>query len=198
MRRLFALLLLFPGSALAGGLPTNSTGTVSNSSNADASALGAAQNQQQNNSSSTSVGGNNYSNVYMTEFGKTSVFEFSQKGVRCESPRFSVGVWADPGNQYYERGFRTQDEHDIRGGMSLSIPLGAERKTCQEMARTFERRVKFDTAKGIAKSCTALTQAGTEWTPELLDALPELKVCGKIAGTLKIDPVSQTESKAGS
>ncbi len=188
MRRVFALLLLLPTSAIAGGLPPASSGSTSQ---ADAQALGAAQNQQQNNSSSTSVGGNNYSNVYMTEFGKTSRFEFSEKGVQCESPRFSVGVWADPGNQYYERGYRNQDEHDIRGGISLSIPLGAERKTCQEMARTFEKRVKFDTAKGIAKSCTALGAAGTEWTSELLSALPELKVCAKIAG--KFDPVSQTE-----
>ena len=192
MRRIFVLLLL------AAPTPAMAQLSTSNATNNESSSIAAPQNQQQNTSSSTSVGGNNYSNVYMTEFGKTSVFEFSQKGVRCESPRFSVGIWADPGNQYYERGFRTQDEHDIRGGVSLAIPLGAERKTCQEMARTFEKRVKFDTAKGIAKSCTALTQAGTEWTRELLDALPELKVCAKVAGLFKIDPVSQTESKAGS
>ena len=192
MRRLFVLLLL------ATPMPAMAQLSTSNATNNESNSYSAPQNQQQNQSASTSIGGNNYSNVYMTEFGKTSRFEFSQKGVQCESPRFSIGLWADPGNQYYERGFRTQDDHDIRGGVSLAIPLGAERKTCQEMARTFERRVKFDTAKGIAKSCTALTQAGTEWTPELLNALPELKVCGKIAGTLKIDRISQSESKAGS
>lgn len=190
MRRIFALLLLLPSSAFAQIAP-NSTGSISQS---DAQAVGSAQNQQQNNSSSTSIGGNNYSNVYMTEFGKTSRFEFSEKGVQCESPRFSIGVWADPGNQYYERGFRAQDEHDLRGGMSLSIPLGAERKTCQEMARTFEKRVKFDTQRGIVKSCTALGTAGVKWTSELLNALPELSICAKVVG--KFDPVSQTKANA--
>ena len=188
MRRLLSLLLIAAPVPAFAQVPPNSMGSVSES---NAEAMGAAQNQQQNNSNSTSIGGNNYSNVYMTEFGKTSRFEFSEKGVQCESPRFSIGVWADPGNQYYERGFRDQDDHDLRGGMSLSIPLGAERKTCQEMARTFERRVKFDTARGQVKGCTALQEAGVAWTADLLEELPELKVCAKIAGSF--DPVSRIE-----
>ena len=187
MRRLLPLLLLVASPATA---QVAVDGSSTNNSNSEA--YSAPQNQQQNQSASTSVGGNNYSNVYLTEFGKSSRFEFSEKGVSCESPRFSVGVWGDPGSQYYQRGFRYQDDHDIRGGVSLSIPLGAERETCKEMARMFEKRVKFDTAKGIAKSCSALSEAGTEWTPELLGALPELRVCAKIAG--KLDPVSQTSA----
>ena len=198
MRRILALLLLLPGPAFAGGISSSSS--TSNAPTADA--VGAAQNQQQNNSSSTSVGGNNYSNVYMTEFGKTSKFHISEKGVQCESPRFSIGIWGDPGSQYYQNGNRYQDQHDVRGGVSLSIPLGAERKTCQEMAKTFEKRVKFDTAKGIAGSCNALTKAGTEWTPDLLDALPDLKVCADIAGvyqgpdTSGVKPMNKETPKA--
>ena len=182
MRRLLSLLLLLPGPALAGGLPP----AFESGANSESTAYSAPQNMQQNQSSSTSIGGNNYSNVYMTEFGKTSTFDFSEKGVRCESPRLSIGTWADPGNQYYSRGIRYQDEHDIRGGIALSIPLGAERETCKAMAKKFEERVSFDTARGIAKNCAALTKAGTQWTPELLGALPDLKVCAQIAGVIPL------------
>lgn len=149
----------------------------SQESTASSNAQGAAVNEQTTSSQTTAIGGDNVNNSYYGEFGKTSTFQFSEKGVSCEGPRLSIGVWGDPGDSYYEWGYRKQANHDIRGAVALSIPLGGERVICQAIAKRIEQRIAFDTEKGILGACTAMAAAGTRFTPELLAALPNLAIC---------------------
>ena len=194
------LLAILPSAAIAGGgIPNDeftsragrrgqtvirqAPGNSSSSAGSDSrsQAQGAANNIQETAAASTSVGGNNINNSYFTEFGKSSWYQFSEKAVRCEGPRFSAGIWADPGSQYYNYGRYRQDEHDLRGAIAVTIPFGGERVICQSMARELEKRMKFDTQKGQLGACVAMTKAGTKFTPELIEVLPALKICADIA-----------------
>jgi len=155
----------------------------SQSSNAEAIGQGAASNNQTTSAETVSVGGNNVNNSYFSEFGRSSWYQFSEKAVRCEGPRFSAGIWADPGNQYYSAGRYRQDAHDLRGAIAVTIPFGGERVICQSMAKELERRMKFDTEKGQLGACFAMKEAGTMFNDALIKVLPSLVVCRDLMAT---------------
>jgi hypothetical protein len=175
--RALAALCLIALPVIAQAEPLELSRKRSQRSNAEAIGQGAASNNQTTSAETVSVGGNNVNNSYFSEFGRSSWYQFSEKGVRCEGPRFSAGIWADPGNQYYSAGRYRQDAHDLRGAIAVTIPFGGERVICQSMAKEMERRTKFDSDKGIVTACLNLKKSGLKLQPAVLEMFPHLEPC---------------------
>ena len=156
MRRLLALLLLLPGSAMAQIAPTQ---------NNDNTAVGQASSNQSNESRSESIGGslNNYQfNNSQGELGEMTI---GGSAISCQSPSLYANAGVIPGDAFGFYTFENRERQMMyapQAQVGFQMPFGPQVATCTQAMKNKATQVAMGTESGIVAKCVELKIATTK------------------------------------